>query len=201
MKSETQNVDVRQEILDVAQMTMSSRGFSAVGLNEILLSAGVPKGSFYHYFKSKEAFGEVLLQRYFDDYLKSMDQLFGQGNLDGAEKLVNYWRNWVTTQTASDPQSKCLVVKLAAEVADLSEGMRNVLLQGTTRIIARLTKAIENGVLDGSLTIDVKPSHLAETLYQIWLGASLLAKISRNDAPLMAAMVATRGVLGITKTD
>lgn len=201
MKSVSQNIDVRESILDTAQVLMSGKGFSAVGLNEILTSSGVPKGSFYHYFNSKEAFGETLLQRYFDDYLKSMDQLFGQAGLNGAEKMMKYWDNWLTTQTASDPQSKCLVVKLAAEVADLSDDMRSVLLRGTTQIIVRLTSAIKEGVADGTLTINDNPSSLAETLYQSWLGASLLAKISRDDVPLRAAMSATRRLLGVADSN
>lgn len=58
----TTTADVRQHILDTAKPIMLRKGFSAVGLNEILQAAGVPKGSFYHYFGSKEAFGEALLE-------------------------------------------------------------------------------------------------------------------------------------------
>src|SRR5450830_1077036 len=54
--------DVRQGILDVGQRIMAAKGYTAVGLNEILATAGVPKGSFYHYFGSKDAFGEALLK-------------------------------------------------------------------------------------------------------------------------------------------
>lgn len=60
MNSIPANRDVKDHILDTAQRIMGSRGFSAVGLNEILTSSGVPKGSFYHYFGSKEAFGVAL---------------------------------------------------------------------------------------------------------------------------------------------
>jgi len=49
-----QNTDIRQHILDTAKPIILGKGFSAVGLNELLNSADVPKGSFYHYFKSKE---------------------------------------------------------------------------------------------------------------------------------------------------
>lgn len=56
--------DVRRSILDVGQRIMAGKGFSAVGLNEVLAAAGVPKGSFYHYFASKEAFGQALLEKY-----------------------------------------------------------------------------------------------------------------------------------------
>ena len=41
--------DVRGSILEAGQRIMAGKGFSAVGLNEILAGAGVPKGSFYHY--------------------------------------------------------------------------------------------------------------------------------------------------------
>lgn len=195
MKSKPDTIDIREDILDTAQVIMSTKGFSGVGLTEILSSAGVPKGSFYHYFSSKEAFGEALLRRYFDNYLADMDVMFGQLGQTGSERLQKYWQNWLETQTTLDPQSKCLVVKLAAEVADLSEGMRHVLLQGTSQIIARIAEIIEQGAADGSLKIDETPKHLAETLYHCWLGASLLAKITKDDAPLMTAMQTTRNLL------
>lgn len=56
--------DTRQSILDTAQRVMAHKGFAAVGLNEVLAEAGVPKGSFYHYFASKDAFGEALMKNY-----------------------------------------------------------------------------------------------------------------------------------------
>ena len=40
---------------------MGRKGYSGVGLTEILTAAGVPKGSFYHYFASKDAFGEAMV--------------------------------------------------------------------------------------------------------------------------------------------
>jgi len=67
--------DVRQHILDTAQNIIAGRGFTAVGLSEILKSANVPKGSFYHYFNSKEAFGEALLESYFSDYMVQLETL------------------------------------------------------------------------------------------------------------------------------
>jgi TetR/AcrR family transcriptional repressor of nem operon len=195
MKDES-TPDTREHILATAQAIMNGKGFSAVGLSEILAAAEVPKGSFYHYFGSKEAFGKALLTRYFDIYLAAMDQTFATPGQTGAQHLTAYWQHWLTTQTADDPQSKCLVVKLAAEVSDLSEAMRQVLLQGTDRIKARLADAIEAGVADGSLRAEGPAHEIAAELYQAWLGASLLAKITKNDAPLQRAMAATQSRLG-----
>ena len=47
--------NTRQHILETGQRIIAGKGFASVGLNEILTTAGVPKGSFYHYFDSKEA--------------------------------------------------------------------------------------------------------------------------------------------------
>jgi TetR/AcrR family transcriptional repressor of nem operon len=75
------NTDTRQGILDTAHKIVGAKGFSGVGLNEILAATGVPKGSFYHYFGSKEAFGEALLADYFEDYLADIDATFAKPDL------------------------------------------------------------------------------------------------------------------------
>jgi len=192
--------DVRDNILAVGQRIMSGKGFSAVGLNEILTEAKVPKGSFYHYFDSKDAFGEALLSSYFDDYLADMDAALGQPGLSMAQRLVNYFDLWRANQSFLDCQGKCLAVKLAAEVADLSEAMRAVLNGGTSAIIARLAAAIDSGVAEGSLAVDDDPQQAAQSLYQLWLGASIMVKIVRGTAPFDAAMAVTRQMLHLPAT-
>jgi len=187
--------DVRGNILAVGQRIMSGKGFSAVGLNEILTEAKVPKGSFYHYFGSKDAFGEALLSNYFEDYLADLDGVMSQPGLTMAQRLLNYFDMWRANQSFLDCQGKCLAVKLAAEVADLSEAMRAVLDQGTSGIIARLTDALERGIGDGSLSIDDTPEHVAQSLYQLWLGASVMVKIVRGTEPFDSAMAVTRQML------
>jgi len=191
----TDSSDVRDNILAVGQRIMSGKGFSAVGLNEILTEAKVPKGSFYHYFDSKDAFGEALLSSYFEDYLADLDNVMSQPGLTMAQRLLNYFDMWRANQSFLDCQGKCLAVKLAAEVADLSEAMRGVLNQGTTGIIARLTDALERGIEDGSLAIDDTPAQVAQSLYQLWLGASVMVKIVRGTEPFDSAMAVTRQML------
>lgn len=187
--------ETRTSILQAGQRLMAGKGFSAVGLNEILSDIGVPKGSFYHYFASKEAFGEALLDRYFDDYLAELDETLRKPGLNMAQRLMNYWQNWQDTQSFLDCQGKCLAVKLGAEVADLSESMRLALKQGTSGITSRLARAIETGAAEGSLSIDGDPGRTAESLYQLWLGASVMVKIVRNRQPFEAAMGSTQRIL------
>jgi TetR/AcrR family transcriptional repressor of nem operon len=191
--------DVRTQILAVGQRIMAGKGFSAVGLNEILAEANVPKGSFYHYFSSKDAFGEALLDSYFAAYLAEMDAVLGQANVPVASSLMAYFASWQSNQSFSDCQGKCQAVKLAAEVADLSEAMRLALKAGTSGIVTRLAAALERGVAEGSLSVDGAPAWLAEVLYQQWLGASVMVKIERSTAPFDGAMALTRRLLGTTQ--
>lgn len=174
---------------------MGGKGFSAVGLNEVLSAAGVPKGSFYHYFGSKEAFGEALLDDYFAAYLADMDRIFTTSGSNRAQQLDAYFSAWKESQSFEDCQGKCLAVKLGAEVADLSQGMRAVLQRGTAGIIARLARVLEAGAAEGSLAFTGTPGAVAQSLYELWLGASLMVKIVRSSQPFDNAAQATRQML------
>ena len=199
MPTVTESSATRDSILSIGQKIMAGKGFSAVGLNEILTSSGVPKGSFYHYFASKEAFGEAMLENYFSSYLAEMDETFDQADVPAAQKLLSYLNAWHQNQSFLDCQGKCLAVKLGAEVADLSEAMRLALHRGTAAIVSRLAGAIETGVADGSLVIDGDAARVAQNLYQLWMGASLMAKIARSDQPFEVAMEATHQILHLPR--
>lgn len=190
----TRHTDTRQHILCTGKHIIAAKGFSSVGLAELLQASGVPKGSFYHYFKSKELFGQALLEDYFTDYLAQLDTLLQAPALSGRERLLRYFEQWRTTQADDCDEQKCLVVKLSAEVSDLSETMRLTLRDGTERVIARLAQCITGAVEDGSLAA-LEPLPMARTLYALWLGASLLAKLHRNAEPLEQAWAASLRVL------
>jgi TetR/AcrR family transcriptional repressor of nem operon len=185
----------RQHILDTAQKIIGDKGFSAVGLNELLKAADVPKGSFYHYFSSKEAFGEALLENYFRSYLTEMQKIFN-GDAVESRNLFRYLDRWVDNQTAPVDATKCLAVKLGAEVADLSEPMRQKLLQGTAQIIECLNAALARGQKQGSMKLDETPEQLAAQLYALWLGASVMAKITHTTEPFEQALLMTRRAVG-----
>lgn len=187
--------DTRQRILDSALTIVGRKGFSAVGLNEVLSTAHVPKGSFYHYFSSKDVFGKALLERYFELYHRDMDAIFQSAGLSGRDRLLRYWEHWATNQTGASDCRKCLAVKLGAEVADLSELMRQELERGTSMTIARLTVAIEEAVEDRSVCIRETAESVAYRLYELWIGASVMAKITRTAMPFDQALLETRRVL------
>ncbi|MYM89929.1 TetR family transcriptional regulator [Rugamonas sp. FT82W] len=192
----TEHQNVRQHILDTGKAIITGKGFAGVGLNEILTAAGVPKGSFYHYFKSKELFGEALLDDYIERYLAQMDVTLNQPGQSAARSLMDYWASWDDLD-ADSCDCRCLVVKLSGEVADMSEAMRTTLLEGTNRIVGRLAGSIERAMADGSLRDVGDAGHTALTLYQLWLGAALLTKLRREPSALRAAWQATLSILNL----
>jgi len=173
---------------------MVSKGFSSVGLAEILTTAGVPKGSFYYYFKSKEQFGKEVIHNYFSQYMVGLDEILSNSTRHAYDRLIDYWQSWVDTQSSECDERKCLVVKLSAEVADLSEPMRQVLLQGSMEVIERIASCIEEGGKDDSV-VNLDPRSSAESLYTMWLGASLLSKLQQNSNALLHAMKTTKSIL------
>jgi len=84
---------------------------------------------------------------------------------------------------------------LGPEVCDLSENMRVVLKTGTDAILERITDCVKQGQRDGSIQAETPAATLAESLYQLWLGASLLAKLNKDDAPFDAALINTQRLL------
>lgn len=193
--------DTRQHILDTGYRMMAVKGFTSVGLNELLQTAGVPKGSVYHYFKSKEQYGQALLEDYFRTYLAAMDSRFSAPGVNGRDRLMGYWQHWqdrysYDCSSLNCDALECLVVKLSAEVADLSESMRLTLRDGTNRVIDLLSACVEQGQQDGSLPAN-DARQTASALYQMWLGGSLLNKLHRDGKPLAQTMTATKAILGI----
>lgn len=195
MVLERHATDTRSNILAAGQALIAQKGFCAVGLAEILKTAGVPKGSFYHYFGSKDDFGVSLLEAYFDAYHAEMDRAFARPGLTGAETLMLYFSNWQESQSANACQGRCLVVKLGAEVSDFSDPMRRALDAGTDGIVARLATVLHAGRQDGSLRLTEPEPLAAAALYQLWIGASVMAKIARRAEPFDVAMRTTRTLL------
>lgn len=191
----TDRPDTRQHILDCGQRLIAMKGFVGVGLTELLGTAGVPKGSFYHYFASKEAFGIALLEYYFDNYMDYLGTLDRAPELNGAARLRVYGERWAETQRGEDAARYCLIVKLSAEIADLSEAMRAIMLGGTERVLRELARYVAEGQADGSISNPLPAGELAETFYALWLGASLLAKLRRDGSAFAAALKRSRELL------
>ncbi len=185
----------RLQIIKTSSELILRKGFTGVGLQEILNTCGIPKGSFYHYFDSKEAFGCELVQHYVDDYQVRLDDIWNDPH-SAKDKLICYFKLWI-----DDPEIQCgwadtcLVVKLAAEVADLSEAMRSIMALGVDNLINRIAALIEIGKKDQSIHTQADALAVAQMIYQMWLGAALVSKLQKNKDALHQALQSTELIL------
>ncbi|MFW2173154.1 TetR/AcrR family transcriptional regulator [Acinetobacter guillouiae] len=185
----------RLYILDSSTDLVLHKGFVGLGLQEILKHSSVPKGSFYHYFQSKEAFGCELLSYYITDYQERLALLWNN-NQTPLQKILSYFKVWIEDENIGEGWAeKCLIVKLAAEVADLSEDMRLIMDTGVQHLLNQITYLIKQGKLDGSITVVTEPKVAAQVIYQMWLGAALLSKLQKSKTPLHQALQATEHML------
>ncbi|EGQ9111285.1 TPA: TetR/AcrR family transcriptional regulator [Vibrio alginolyticus] len=191
--------DTRQHILDVGYELIVNRGFTSVGLSELLKKAAVPKGSFYHYFKSKEQFGEAMIQDYFTKYFECLNERFTNTELSGYQRLMSYFEEMVKVEDDVCNANKCLLVKLSAEVSDLSESMRLALRQGADKTIQAIADCIDIGIQDGSIP-NGDSALLARQIYYLWNGASLLNKLYQDQAALTQSLTYTQHLLQNTRT-
>ncbi len=189
--------DTKTHLLEIGYQLIAKKGFTAVGIKQILDTAGVPKGSFYHYFASKEAFGEAIISDYFVNYKTRLDTLVRR-DVSAQQNLYDYFQSWYDTQQNGCDHGKCLVVKLSAEVADMSEPMRIALNAGYQQIITWLAEQIKAGWADNSVPRldNVAAESMAKRWYFAWLGASLIAKISQTNTPLAEVWQMTTSQMG-----
>ncbi|STQ59587.1 TetR family transcriptional regulator [Pseudescherichia vulneris] len=137
--------DTREHLLATGEQLCMHRGFTGMGLSELLKTAEVPKGSFYHYFRSKEAFGVAMLERHYVGYHQRLAHHFAHGSGNYRDRLIAYFQQTLNQFSQKGIISGCLTVKLSAEVCDLSEDMRSAMDRGASRVIALLAEALENG--------------------------------------------------------
>lgn len=194
MRHETPYQDTREHLLATGEAIIRGKGFAAVGLAEILAEAGVPKGSFYHYFKSKEAFGADMLVRYFDQYAQQLERLLNRPGASARDCLIDFYRRWASHE-GGNCQQACLAVKLSGEVSDLSEPMREALAAGMQGVERKLADCIARGQAEGAIDPSLVPGQVATLLYTLWVGAELMAKVQRSSLPLQQALRQTENVL------
>lgn len=183
--------DTRGHILAVGRSLTARQGYAGVGLSELLKAADVPKGSFYHYFPSKEAYGCALLSDFIEQYRANLGATLLDTSQNARARFLGYFEGWLQKQTGASLQDRCLVVKLSAEVADLSSDMSRILRNGVEDIIASLSDTLDQGIAEGSIAPLADTKALAQSVYHQWLGASLVAGLSKDDTALRAAMAAT----------
>jgi TetR/AcrR family transcriptional regulator, transcriptional repressor for nem operon len=192
------NVTTKERILEAAEEIMLTKSFHSVGLTEILAAVKMPKGSFYHHFRSKEQFGVELISHYVREHTARLGKFFDAPGTKALQKLVDYWGYQIGHATAGECQQGCLVVKLGLEVASFSEPMREVLADGLKTWRGIFEKVVRAGQADGSIRKELDPAETAAAIQDQWQGAMQRMQVEKNVAPLRSAAQFLRASLSVT---
>lgn len=168
---------------------MWKRSFHSVGLNEILKAVGVPKGSFYHWFESKEHFGVEMLKHYISAATDEKNHaLFSnESGADPMPRLLDFFKTSIVKFEESGRRCPCLVLKLASEVTDLSEPMREVLAEGMGIWLGLLAGVFDEAKTLGRISPDIDSLAEAELFRDLWGGAIQRSTILKSSEPMRRA--------------
>jgi len=176
--------DAKERILAAGAKLVGEKGFNGCGLNEILQLAAVPKGSFYHYFASKEDFGVALIERARDAYLISLRAILGDRRRTAVQRLRAVFEQTREECAQSGPTVECIIPKLALETANLSEPVHAAVRCVYQQWSALLAQAIREGQAAGEIDRRHDADRLANVLVMMWEGAAIRMQIDRSVQPL-----------------
>lgn len=176
--------DTREALLRAGIEALTERGFNTTGLDGLLKRVGVPKGSFYHYFESKEAFGRELMQRYAQYFAAKLDHWLLNTDLAPLDRLAAFVESAKEGLQRYQFQRGCLVGNLGFEVNLLPEDYRQQLEAILGDWQQRLARCFEEAQAQGALTQEANCQQLAEFFWIGWEGAVMRARLSRSVMPL-----------------
>ena len=176
--------DTRAQLIRAGVAVLTEKGYSAVGLDEVLRAVQVPKGSFYHYFDSKEAFGQALIAAYADYFARKLDRWF----LDAATPPLQRLRHFIDDAKAGMARHGfkrgCLVGNLGQEMGALPESFRAQLEQVFLDWQARTAACLAEAQRANDLPAHLDCAALAQFFWIGREGAVLRAKLSQSPDPL-----------------
>ena len=175
----------RDELIQVGREIIVQHGFKAASLNDILTTAGIPKGSFYYYFDSKEDFGLAIVDDFARDYRDRFERILGDDRHSPLTRLRNYFELKISDMAECGCIDGCLIGNLSQELSAQNELFRDrlnkVFAEWEQYFFQCLQAANQAGEI--SLTSD-RQSALAKFILASWEGAILQAKVTKSVLPM-----------------
>ncbi len=194
-----QRQDTRERLLRAGIAAVLERGWAASGVDAVLRSAGVPKGSFYHYFPSKDDFGYAVIDAYQAYFLRRLARCFDDPAVRLDAQLQAFLAESLEGMARHGWRRGCLIGALGQELAGLHEGFRVRLLDSLARWEEVLAAALARAQERGEVAATLDAARAARGFWAAWEGAVLRARLARDGAPLRAAVEDFRRL--ITATD
>lgn len=168
---------IRQELLDTGMQLLSEQGYHGTGLKAVLDRAQVPKGSFYHYFTSKEAFTAEIISDYSESLLALMDAHLARSSSSPRETIRHLYHLMITEFERRGCIRGCLLGNLAAEIGASSQRCQNALQNAYRSWLRRFLPLVEAGQMQGQFRDDVPATSLADLFWNHWEGGILRMKM------------------------
>ena len=174
----------KARLLDAARELMLAKGFAATTLDEICERAKLTKGSFFHYFDSKDKLGRELLERFCADGAQ-MHKAFCGNERDPLKRVYNYIDGAI--KMASDPSMNkgCLLGLFAQELCDSHPQMRERCRKGFEEWATEFGEELARAKAAYAPRAPFKPRELAEHLIAVMEGSMILGK-TRGSMAVMA---------------
>jgi TetR/AcrR family transcriptional repressor of nem operon len=168
----------RDRILTAGRDVIHRHGFSASGVAEITAAAGVPKGSFYNHFESKEAFACAALDDYWEQGTPAYALL--NGAQPAPERVREHFKAVDRLISTNSYAAGCMLGNFAIEAGPLSETLRKHVAGLYARWTSQLAACLDEGQTAGSISAALPAETLARFLIGAWHGAVQRAKVDRN---------------------
>ncbi|MBL7002722.1 MAG: TetR/AcrR family transcriptional regulator [Gammaproteobacteria bacterium] len=166
---------------------LTEKGYSAAGIDEILKQVSIPKGSFYHYFGSKEAFGIELIKNYSAFFTHKLNKhLNKQSTLLPIQRLNAFLDDAKNGMERYHYKRGCLIGNLGQEMSALPQSFREQLktvFEDWQSIIEALLKEAQ---LSNQISAKVDCKQSAYLFWIGWEGAVLRAKLEQTPDALFA---------------
>lgn len=179
--------DIPRRLTQAGFTLFKQQGYNATGIQQITDEAGVPKGSFYNHFESKDAFAGHIIRH----YAAGVDDAWATGLKEAPTAPLAALRHLFNDFIAHHEQSSCpgcLIGNFAAEMAESSPACRAELAAVMHSWRERLGTLIEQAQADGSVRTDLDAPTLAAFFWDAWEGALLRMRIEHSSRPLHAAL-------------
>ncbi|MGH8353569.1 MAG: TetR family transcriptional regulator [Pseudomonas sp.] len=178
-------LDKRDLILAKGAQVMTRRGYHGTGVQEIVQAAGIPKGSFYHYFASKEDFALQALEYLYAPRLSRYAEALGNPALSPRSRILQYYGELVAHFSRLEkPEYHCFIGSLSFEMAELCQPIGTQVESILSRSGAILAECLEAARTAGELAAETDCAALAEFIGNAWEGALMRMKVGASVASL-----------------
>jgi TetR/AcrR family transcriptional regulator, transcriptional repressor for nem operon len=182
-----QRSETAEQILDLAETLIQTRGYSAFSYQDIADGLGIRKASVHYHFPSKADLGIAVIDRYIARFDAALTSIADDQSQSSMAMLDYYVQPYL--QFASTPDRVCLSGALAGEMLALPPAMRERVDLFFRAHQTWLTKILQRGVTRGEITLVAPAPQVARFVFAALQGA-LLVKRTTNDVSQINDVIA-----------